>query len=69
MKRNTMLICTLLLLVTLLAGCGGSGVAPVVTVNGTDLIIGESYIYTLTKTDDGYQERLYKAGAVGVIPY
>lgn len=69
MKAKLSFMATLLLLVVFLMSCGGSGVAPVVTVDGTDLIIGESYMYTLTKTDDGYEERLYKAGAVGAIPY
>lgn len=69
MKRKWSFMAALLLLSALLTGCGGSGVAPVVTVNGTDLIIGESYMYTLTKTDEGYQERLYKTGAVGAVPY
>lgn len=69
MKAKLIFTATLLLMVALLTGCGGSGAAPVVTVNGTDLIIGESYIYTLTQTEDGYEERLYRADAVGVIPY
>ena len=69
MKRKISLLCAALLLTTLLTGCGGSGVAPVVTVNGTELTIGESYIYTLTQTDEGYQERIYRADAVGAVPY
>lgn len=69
MKQKFSLLCAILLLTTVLTGCGGSGVAPVVTVNGTELTIGESYIYTLTQTDEGYQERIYRADAVGAVPY
>ena len=69
MKKKISLLCAVLLLAAFLTGCGGSGVAPVVTVNGTELTIGESYMYTLTQTDEGYQERIYRADAVGAVPY